>query len=330
MALMLLPYWTDGCVGSMEGLFFESSATTPYHFLNQSELSARPSRPQRDLPYRDLDVDGGVRHLQEMGVRYYMVLTPDAQAKARANPDLELVDTTQPWSASATENGQSIVKSRPWEIYRVEDSALVEGLSYLPAVMTDVPKGGREWQDAAVEAYNAPGERAVLFAASGPRSWPRVARPTVTPPRQRVAPAGVSAIVVKDDRISFDVDKPGTPVVVKTSYFPNWQAKGADGPWRVAPNLMVVVPTDRHVTLHYGSTPVDYAALATSVVGLAGLGLLAWRRPRRPDGGDGDDEQDRAEHADATERGEPDAVSEDHGDEWLRELAGAGRPPHPG
>ena len=33
MALMLLPHWTDGCIGSMEGLFFEASGTTPYHFL---------------------------------------------------------------------------------------------------------------------------------------------------------------------------------------------------------------------------------------------------------------------------------------------------------
>ena len=28
-ALMLLPYWTNGCIDSMEGLLFESSATTP-------------------------------------------------------------------------------------------------------------------------------------------------------------------------------------------------------------------------------------------------------------------------------------------------------------
>ena len=39
MAPMLLPYFTDGCIGSMEGLYFESSATTPYHFLTQCELS---------------------------------------------------------------------------------------------------------------------------------------------------------------------------------------------------------------------------------------------------------------------------------------------------
>ena len=50
-ALMLLPYWTSGCIGSMEGLLFESSTTTPYHFINQAELSAGPSEPEVGLPY---------------------------------------------------------------------------------------------------------------------------------------------------------------------------------------------------------------------------------------------------------------------------------------
>ena len=50
-ALMLLPYWTNGCVDSMEGLLFESSATTPYHFINQAEMSERPSEPEVGLPY---------------------------------------------------------------------------------------------------------------------------------------------------------------------------------------------------------------------------------------------------------------------------------------
>ena len=64
MALMLLPYWTDGCIGSMEGLYFEASATTPYHFLNQSELSIKPSRAQRDLPYGALE-EQYAHHLQQ-------------------------------------------------------------------------------------------------------------------------------------------------------------------------------------------------------------------------------------------------------------------------
>ena len=43
MAPMLLSLFTDGCIGSMEGLYFESSTTTPFHFINQDELSVRCS-----------------------------------------------------------------------------------------------------------------------------------------------------------------------------------------------------------------------------------------------------------------------------------------------
>jgi hypothetical protein len=79
MALMLLPFWTDGCIGSMEGLYFEASTTTPYHFLNQDELSYAPSNAQRDLPYDpgppdQAEFDEGVAHLQMTGVRYYMAI----------------------------------------------------------------------------------------------------------------------------------------------------------------------------------------------------------------------------------------------------------------
>ena len=56
------------------------------------------------------------------------------------------------------------------------------------------------------------------------------------------------------DQISFHVDKTGVPVLVKISYFPDWHATGAEGPWRAEPNLMVVVPTSHNVVLYYGSS----------------------------------------------------------------------------
>ena len=79
MALMLLPFWTDGCIGSMEGLYFEASSTTPYHFLVQDELSWTPSNAQREMPYTvgsptSADFDRGVEHMQMMGVKYYMAI----------------------------------------------------------------------------------------------------------------------------------------------------------------------------------------------------------------------------------------------------------------
>ena len=64
MALMLLPFWTDGCIASMEGLYFEASGTTPYHFLTSAAMSNNASNPVRQLRYIDNDADVGVEHVQ--------------------------------------------------------------------------------------------------------------------------------------------------------------------------------------------------------------------------------------------------------------------------
>src|SRR5947208_15498935 len=165
-----------------------------------------------------------------------------------------------------------------------------------PAVVEDIAKsGGRyrtDWLDLAVAFYQNPQSWDVPLAIDGPKSWPRVGvrRTGVEtdgtagsdiridrPARRPVAPAKVSAIRTTDDRISFDVDRPGTPVLVKASYFPNWKASGAKGPWRVTPNLMVVVPTSRHVSLHYGYTAVERAGWAVTLLGvLLVIGLIRW------------------------------------------------------
>jgi hypothetical protein len=279
MALMLLPMWTNGCIGSMEGLYFESSATVPYHFLNQSELSAVGSDPMRGLPYQGLDVADGIAHLRMLGVRYYMAISPQTQAQAAKTPGLTLIaKTSRPYDIDYTVSGVTTAQSRQWEIYLVSDSATVAPLTEQPVVMTGAPKGGKGWIDLSVPWYQDPTRWDVLLAASGPPEWKRVKGADPNPPRTPVRPAVVTNIKTTDDRISFDVDQPGTPVEVKTSYFPNWQATGARGPWRVTPNLMVVIPTSTHVELHYGFTPVDNAGRLLSIAGLLSAGWL-WSRP---------------------------------------------------
>jgi hypothetical protein len=192
-------------------------------------------------------------------------------------------------------------------VFLVADSAVVEALDHEPVVLEDAPTGGDRWVEVAVAAYQDDvGD--VVLAGDGPDDWARMPieeqEPTLAangatiigsdvalgePPRTRVArPARVSRIRTTDDRIEFDVDRVGTPVLVKTSYFPNWKASGADGPWRVAPNLMVVVPTARHVSLHYGYTGVDVLGWVLTLLGLAGAVILARRPPVRYE--DEDDE----------------------------------------
>ncbi len=263
MALMLLPFWTDGCIGSMEGLYFEASATTPYHFLNQDELSTAPSNAQRDLPYEPgaptaAQFDLGVQHLQMFGVKYYMAISDQMIGYGRKNPNLTEVAT-----------------SGPWVVFEVADSPLVEPFADQPAVLTGVPP--HDWLDAVTPWYLDPAQWGVWPAAGGPAEWQRVTD-VATAEQRPTTPVTVTGLSTGTDTISFDVSDVGQPVLVKASYFPNWKVDGAKGPWRVGPNLMVVVPTSTHVELHYGYTGVDYLGWLVTLLGVVGLVVLV-RRP---------------------------------------------------
>ncbi len=274
MALMLLPHWSDGCIGSMEGLFFEASATTPFHFLNQVELSAAPSAAQRNLPYDGFNFDEGVQHLQLMGVRYYMSTSVQATEAARSHPDLTEVAT-----------------SGPWAIFLVADSDLVAPVVNEPAVLEGVSDHQKDWICGSLDAqgtcagpavtwFTHPDQWDVMLASSGPAEWQRLAADGGGAPEVRpLAPVVVSAITAGTDTISFDVDTVGVPVLVKASYFPNWRVRGGSGPYRVAPNLMVVVPSSSHVELTYGREPVEYIAYALTAAGVGLAILLACRPP---------------------------------------------------
>ncbi|MDG2029294.1 MAG: hypothetical protein P8J50_19540 [Acidimicrobiales bacterium] len=302
MAPMLLPHWTDGCIGSMEGLYFEASATTPYHFLLQSELSLGPSQAMRDMPYSSLNVAKGVEGLQTMGVRYYMASTEAAITQARDVSTLT-----------------EIANSGPWVIFLVQDQALVVGLDHFPVVVDSAALGGEDWLVPTVAWWES-GHDTALLADEGPEEWPRSAIDEILEdaeaeylevfeaerlaaidagldepqpraedrvrdmrtlaaqsddwlPRVDAELAVVSNISTETDAIRFEVDRIGTPVLVRASYFPNWDVSGAEGPYRVAPNLMVVVPTDTTVELTYGRSGIELFSIALTAIGIVGAFL---------------------------------------------------------
>jgi hypothetical protein len=294
MGLMLLPHWTDGCIGSMEGLFFEASGTTPYHFIAAAAMSKQSSNPVRELRYDDNNAALGVRYLQELGVRYYMGFTPEAVREASAQPAL-----------------REITRSGPWVIYEVAASDLVVPLTVQPVVVggrTDGqadmghPGDAKErWLEIGTSWLQNPNDWPAVPAATGPSEWQRIdvaidmnrrigepdessRRVDVVLPTQPIDVVNIEPIVVSDveqgrSSVSFSVDKIGTPVLVRTSYFPNWNVSGAEGPYRVAPNMMVVIPTQTDVKLSFGWSLLDVFAYVLSIVGI--VVLVRWRRSGR-------------------------------------------------
>ena len=279
LALELLPHFTDGRIGSMEGLYFESAATTPYHFMVVSALAKSPSNPVRGLHYRTLsDFELGVAQMRVMGVNYYMAQSDEAKAKADASPGLKFL----------TETGSPGVTPQVarWKIYEVLDSPLVEPLRNEPVVLDGVSH--KQWLQPSAAWFDDASALDRPLVDGGPAGWAHAgAAEARFTPKKSLPAVTVTNIKSNDDSVSFDVSQPGVPVMVKTSYFPNWQASGAKGPWRATPNMMVVVPTGTHVSLHYGRTPVDWAGTLLTVFGLLGLaGLANWKlvplAPRPP------------------------------------------------
>ncbi len=255
MALMLTGYWSEGHP-SMEGLLFESSLTTPFHFVNASEVSERPSNPIPGLPYSGLDFDRAIKHLAVYDVEYYVSFTETA-TQAAHDYGLEVAAVSEPFT-----------------VFRLPEAPFVEIAAHEPAVWN----GESSFFDAALEWYDDVDGLDRWFVESGPDNWRRIDDATERT-RRRISTTGVvSNAVLEDHRISFTTSAVGVPHLVKVSWFPNWTATGAEGPYRAAPSLMIVVPTETEVVLEFRDRLPETAGKLVSLGTIIALGVWAVRR----------------------------------------------------
>lgn len=275
MALMLFPYWSEGSHSSMEGLFFESSLTTPFHFLNAAEMSHQPSNPIPGLQYHVFDFDRGIEHMRLFNVDYYVTFTEEATNRASLDPQLEQIASSPPFTIYSLPQSSlvDVAVNQPW-VYEVGDRGLLDTLTGVVSPGEDV-----EFVDVALAWYEDLSLIDQLVVAEGPAAWERVG-PDLDGTTVPIASGGiVTDVELTDERISFRTTAVGIPHLVKVSYFPNWSATGADGPYRAAPSLMVVVPAQEEVTLEFRPTWAEIGGIVLTVLGLVVVGgLFAIRR----------------------------------------------------
>ncbi len=182
--------------------------------------------------------------------------------------------------------------SGPWDIYEVTDSVVVEPLTVQPVVVRGRPGDARERNlELGTSWFQHPEEWAAMPADDGPAEWQRISvqvdlerregepgdsgrKVDIVEPVEPIEPVALPPVEVSDVQIeqqslSFSVDQVGVPVVVKVSYFPNWEVSGALGPYRIGPNMMVVVPTANDVEMTYGRSGADWLFTLLTVAGIA-------------------------------------------------------------
>jgi hypothetical protein len=255
-----------------------------------------------------------------------MLWTKEANAQAEKQKDLTLIKTIPQNPPIAGPQNEQL---SDWKVYQVADSDLVQGLDTMPVVASPLHGGSYSqcwnqpwpdpsspeprlegWECTAAPWWNNKDQQDIVWAQAGPKEWQRVDGKKLgdVTPQKIDNPAQVSNVKRSVDKISFDVDQIGKPVVVKESFYPNWKVSGAQGPYRLAPNLMVVVPTKNHVTLTYGLTFSDWLGRIVTVLGIIGLVLLAlWVGATRYAAGA------------ATRQGDPETGDDDNGHEAIVE-----------
>lgn len=253
-AFMSLPYFTHQ--STLEGLFFESSVTTPFLIMLQAEISEQPSYSMPDLPYQEFDLLRGARHMRALGVDYLIAASDLTKTAARETGEFNEVGQAGGYSVFALGTPQ-----------------LVSIPEFRPVVVRD------DWERERIEWWTGLDSSTVPVAPEGPEDWTRVEDVGDDVPRLRLDHGGDSFdALIEGDEISFTTDAVGEPHVVEVSYFPNWRVEGALGPYRIAPSLMAVVPTQADVRLHYERTWAEWLGVSLTLLAIAALALTPTRR----------------------------------------------------
>ncbi|MDI6716124.1 MAG: 6-pyruvoyl-tetrahydropterin synthase-related protein [Actinomycetota bacterium] len=253
-AFELLPYFTNH--PTMEGTLMEASISAPFHFINQAELSYEPSNAILGIKYPPLNIDAGVKHLKLYNIKYFLALSTAIKRKAEKNHSLKLLKKFP------------VPKTKmEFALYEIDTDGYVTIPKYRPLLIK-----GKDWQETVLAWYskinlldiplvNAESVKKAkerrVFALAGQKSSLKTLN---------VHGARVTNVKITDDEIKFTTNAVGVPHWVKISYFPNWKAEGAEGPYLASPSLMMVVPKQKHVRLYYGSTWSDTAGVIISAI----------------------------------------------------------------
>jgi hypothetical protein len=262
---------------TMEGLLIESSLNAPFHFINQAETSTTSTQAVPGVDYPGFDFPAGLRHLRLFGVRYYVAYDAcQAEAEKPWQPCEQLHRQDEEVQAAEAAGLPVVARSDRFTVFEIGDGHLVEVPKFRPVLFDDP-----DWRDGGLTWYRNPDwlDTPLAFASRDDRAARRAFAdpgrlPAASLPREPLRRPGPVAATTSPtgDVVSFTTDRVGEPHVVKVSWFPNWHAEGAEGPWMLSPGLMVVVPTQAQVRLVYRDTPVEVAGKALTVVG---IGVLA-------------------------------------------------------
>ena len=246
----LIPYWTKQ--PGMEGLLVESSLTAPFHYINQAELSVKPRGTVAGWIVPSRNYEAAIKHLIYYNISYIMASSPEVIEDLDNDSRVEFLNKIEPYyfyEIKGPHNYVEIMKNKPYR-YKPDDWIWEMRDWYLNADNVDNPV---VYDDESIEI----------------KQFKEIKKGELSnvPDNPLDVSGEVLSETVQREKIEFTTTAIGVPHLIKVSYFPNWKAVGALGPYLVSPSLMMVIPTQSNVTLCYGMTYANKIGVTLSIAG---------------------------------------------------------------
>ena len=261
-----LPFFSGR--STLEGLYIQSSITSPFVFYLQSEISPKPSCPLSNYNYSRLNIKRGLEHLKMFNVSHLIAVTDDVRKALERSPDA-IREKDYP----------------PYTIYRLRKNPdrYVSLLDYEPTLMIT-----KNWRRNAFEWFRRGDLNAhIVFKDKldpsdaihfktvikdqfpenpisnqlnpmNPTNSTNSTNPTGGPIKETIRPEEIIIETTNIDR----------PHLIRVSYHPNWHVEGADRIYLVSPSFMLIYPTQEKVRLYFGRSFPNYLGVGLTLLGL--------------------------------------------------------------
>ena len=256
-AFELLPYFSGR--STLEGLYMQSTPTSPFVFYIQSEISEQASCPFPNRPCAAFNLTTGTEHLKLFNVRHFVAISEKAKGALNNNANYRLVLEKQPYAV--------------YELVTNEDAYVVVP-KYKPVFFPRT-----DWQNRSYALFKQFADVPVIFDDAVDEEQAVVRQPL-----------GANCTVVSELRnedVLFTTNCVGLPHLVKVSYFPRWKSAHGEKIYLVSPSFMLIYPEHEKTQLYFGRTWRENIGLSLSVLGWIVLVaynslLRCWKRAQKP------------------------------------------------
>ncbi len=238
---------------TLEGVYMQSSPSSPAIFYIQSEISEEQSCPFPTFSCTETNIDSAIRHLKMFNVNQIIAVSDKVKAELRNKTKM-------------------VFRENEYEIFEINETGYVSVPEYFPALMKS-ENSDLLFYYWFINDYNVP------VAVTGKireedKKYFSIAQDIDNLPEKKTGRKCNVRSEIKEEEINFRTDCIGLPHIIKVSYFPNWKVAGAKKVYFVSPSFMLVFPEQSNVRLYYGHDFFGILGLAFTAIGII-LAILA-------------------------------------------------------